>query len=74
MSFFTPGRQEELLTKDSYIHIDVSNSPFTELGEVLLEKRQDEKVIFVSDSKYTSSISSQKSYSVILFVIVVVVC
>lgn len=37
----TPGRQEGLLTKDSYIHIDVSNSPFTELGEVLLEKRQD---------------------------------
>lgn len=39
----------ELLTKDSDIHIDVSNGPFTELGEVLLEKRKNKiKVIFVS--------------------------
>ena len=32
------------------------------------------KVIFVSDSKYTSSISSQKTYSVIFLVIVVIIC
>jgi len=40
---FTPDRvQQELLTKNSYVHIDVSNSSLTELCEVLLEKRQEQ--------------------------------
>lgn len=63
---FTPESwhvvQQELLTKYSYIHINVSDGSFTELGEVLLEKRQDQRHICKS-SKFTSSTYIQEYQS-----------
>lgn len=45
-----PIPNQTLLTKDSYIHIDVSNGSLTELGEVLLEKRQNQGYIWFGNS------------------------
>lgn len=50
------------LTEDSYIHVDVSNGSFTELGKVLLVKRQAQghvchcmyTISTLSETKYTS--------------------
>lgn len=42
----SPIQLTVLLTKDSYVHVDVSDGSFAELGDILLAKRQEQGLEF----------------------------